>query len=250
MTGSGNWTYLVVGARPLLIDAGVGASAHLDAIAVHLADGPEHVIVTHAHPDHASGVEAIARRWPRTVFSKFPWIERDGHHAVTWHALEDGTVVPAGDDSLDVVHTPGHAPDHICLWHASTRTLFGGDLLVRGTTVVIPASAGGSVSAYLRSLERVLALEPSRVLPAHGPAIDDPATLIRGYIEHRHDRERQVMAALRSGDLTVEAITNRIYVGLSEALRAMAQESVLAHLVKLEHDGLVYRTGNEWHSLA
>jgi len=145
-----------------------------------------------------------------------------------------------------VVHTPGHAPDHICLWDPKARTLFGGDLLVLGTTVVVPASAGGSLVDYLASLARVDALGASRVLPSHGDAIEDPNRLIRAYIEHRREREQQVLSALNEGLNTVAAIAERIYVGLAPALSAMARESVLAHLVKLESDGTAYRNGGSW----
>ncbi len=106
-------------------------------------------------------------------------------------------VVAAGDLSLEVLHTPGHAPDHICLWHAGSRTLFGGDLLIEGSTVVVPGTRGGDLIAYLASLSRVAALEPRQVLPAHGPAIDDPIGLIERYSAHRASREREVLARHR-----------------------------------------------------
>jgi glyoxylase-like metal-dependent hydrolase (beta-lactamase superfamily II) len=250
MTGSGNWTYLLAGAKPVLIDAGTGVASHLDAIAAHVPDGPRHVLVTHAHEDHASGTVAIAARWPQTRFSKMPWPDRDTRYGVHWNALVDGQTIEAGDDVLNVVHTPGHAPDHICLWRSSTRDLFCGDLVVLGSTVVIPASSGGSLTDYLSSLSRVDALAPSRLLPAHGPAIEDPEAIIRRYIEHRKQREQQVLAALEDGSETVDRLTARIYVGLAAELMPMARESVLAHLVKLEHEGLVRRLGGDWERTA
>lgn len=247
-TGAGNWTYLLTGAVPVLIDAGVGRPAHLDAIAAHVPDGPAHVLVTHGHPDHASGAPALAERWPAIRFWKFLDPSADSPSGVSWNALSDDQVVSAGDDSLTVVFTPGHASDHVCFWHAPSRTLFGGDLVVRGSSVVIPASHGGSLADYLHSLKRVLAINPGRILPAHGPAIDDPAAVIKGYVDHRLARERQVLDAIEAGLQTVEAITARIYVDLAPELLPMARESVLAHLQKLEHDGLVTRRGDEWRS--
>jgi glyoxylase-like metal-dependent hydrolase (beta-lactamase superfamily II) len=248
MTGAGNWTYLLTGKHPVLVDAGTGEATHLDAIAAARAEGPAHVIVTHAHGDHISGAPAIAGRWPHTMFGKYPWPGRDARYAVQWSSLADGDTFPAGDDLLQVIHTPGHAPDHIALWQPSTRTLFTGDLIVRGTTVVIPASAGGSLSAYLRSLERVLSLAPARVLPAHGEPIDDPEALIRQYITHRQQRDQQVRAALESGLRRIDQIVEQIYAGLMPALVPMARESVLAHLVKMEEDGAARREGDEWYA--
>ena len=247
MTGSGNWTYLLPGRSPVLIDAGVGATSHLEEIAQRTPSGPQHVVVTHIHGDHASGVDAIATRWADTRFSKHPWPERDGKYVVAWQALTDGQHIDAGDDQLEVVHTPGHSPDHIALWHAPLRTLFAGDLVVQGSTVVILASAGGSLSQYLQSLQRAIDLNPSRILPAHGPAIDDPLALLHKYITHRHQREAQVREAIDSGARSIDAIVARIYTGLSDVLVPMAHESVLAHLLKLQDDGVVARVGNEWH---
>jgi glyoxylase-like metal-dependent hydrolase (beta-lactamase superfamily II) len=155
-------------------------------------------------------------------------------------------MIAAGDGELEVVHTPGHAPDHVVLWDAATRTLFSGDLVTLGTTVVIPASMEGSLSAYLHSLERVLALQPLRLMPAHGSPIEDPSTILRQYIDHRHERERQVIAALRAGDRTADALVARIYVGLKPALVPMARDSVMAHLRKLEDDSAARREGDEW----
>lgn len=246
LTGAGNWTYFFPGRHPLLIDAGTGLPEHLDAIEKVTARGPGHVVVSHAHSDHITGVGALAARWPETEFSKFPWPDRDSKHPVTWHSLADGQMILAGDTELEVILTPGHAPDHVTLWHAPTKTLLSADLVTAGTTVAVLAMQGGSLSQYLDSLRRVLDLAPVRLLPAHGDPIDDPGTLIRRYIDHRRLRERQVLAALEAGVGSVDGIVERIYVGLSDPLVRMARESVLAHLVKLQDEGLARRDGDSW----
>lgn len=246
MTGSGNWTYFLPGRSPVLIDAGTGLPEHLEAIAAAAPAGPGHVVVTHAHGDHASGVPAIRSRWPATTFSKLPWPGRDARYPADWQPLRDGDVIPAGDADLTVVHTPGHAPDHVALWDPRDRVLFSGDLITLGTTVVILASHGGSLAEYLASLRRVLALAPARLLPAHGAVIDDPAAVIQRYLDHRAEREVQVVAGLRAGHRSVDALVAGIYRGLQPALVPMARESVLAHLIKLEHEGRARREGEEW----
>lgn len=243
-TGDGNWTYLIRGERPLLIDAGVGKPEHLEALAAQAPAGVGEVVVTHAHSDHASGAPMIQSRWPATRLSKMPWPDRDG--GVPWQPLADGDRVMTGEGPLEVLHTPGHSPDHIALWHADSRTLFVGDLLQMGNTVFIPASSGGSLADYLASLERLRQLSPVRAWPAHGPVIEDPVALIHYYLEHRRQREEQVMAALAAGLGTVEAITDRIYTGLAPALKPMARESVLAHLVKLEGEDKARGSGALW----
>jgi glyoxylase-like metal-dependent hydrolase (beta-lactamase superfamily II) len=244
MTGDGNWTYLIGDRHPVLIDAGVGNATHLDAIANAAPGGPSLVLVTHAHSDHVSGAPAIKARWPQARFKKFPWPIRDPDVGWTW--LEDGSLVDTDDGPLTVLHTPGHAPDHLTLWHAESRTLLVGDMLVQGSTVVIPASHGGSLALYLRSLERMLQLNPVRALPAHGPVIDDPVALIHKYVEHRAQREGQVLGAIAAAGSTVESIAAKIYPTLVDALVPMARESVLAHLQKLESEGRVRRDGDRW----
>ena len=237
---TGNNTYLLTGAEPALIDAGVGDPAHLQAIADALGGAAlARVIVTHAHSDHASGAPAIAARWPSARFFKMPWPDRDARYHVNWRPLADGDAVRAGDSTLRVVHTPGHAPDHICLWDEATRTMFCGDLAARGTTVVIPGTRGGSVADYLASLERVLAMAPAVLLPAHGPALHDPARVLRGYIEHRLAREAEILEILSEGPSTVEAIVRQLYPTLREELIGAARESVTAHLLKLQAEGRV-----------
>ena len=157
-----------------------------------------------------------------------------------------GDVVPTGEGDLQVLHTPGHAPDHLCLWHADSRTLFVGDMMQQGTTIMIPASHGGSVVEYLASLDRLKRLNPKRALPAHGPVIDDPLALIDYYVTHRMEREQQVLGALDAGVTTVDAMVAAIYPDLNPALVPMARESVLAHLVKLEQEQRVRRQDDGW----
>jgi glyoxylase-like metal-dependent hydrolase (beta-lactamase superfamily II) len=239
-TGAGNATWLVEGPQSLLVDAGAGQASHADALAEALARDAAvlaTVVVTHAHIDHMGGAALIASRWPVARFLKMPWADRDGRYAVTCEPLSDGDRVSAGDDELVAVHTPGHSPDHIVLWHEPTRSLFSGDLLIEGGTVVIPASRGGSGAASIGSLQRMLALDPARAYPAHGPIIERPAALIRGYLAHRARREAQVLEALEAGAATPQEIASRVYAAVPDPLRGAAEESVLAHLVKLEDEG-------------
>jgi glyoxylase-like metal-dependent hydrolase (beta-lactamase superfamily II) len=246
-TGAGNNTYVLSGEIPTLVDAATGEDAHLRALADALAPAPlAQVLVTHAHPDHADGCDPIAERWSDTVFRKMPWPERDRLHSVECVPIKDGDRIPAGDGTLLAVHTPGHAPDHLCFLDETTGTLFSADLVVPGSSVVIPASGGGSLTQYLASLRRVLALAPQRMLPAHGQAIDHPEAVLKQYLDHRQRREDQIVAALRAGDRRKETIVDRIYERLDPRLKPMAQESVLAHLVKLQEEGRARSDADEW----
>jgi glyoxylase-like metal-dependent hydrolase (beta-lactamase superfamily II) len=249
MTGSGNNTYLLAapGGSATLVDAGVGDARHLLELAAAIGGGRlDAVLVTHGHRDHAAGVEAIAAAHPTATFSKLPWPDQDARYHVPWQMLADGDVVRVGDDSLQALHTPGHSPDHLAFWHQPSATIFTGDLVVQGSSVMIHWSRGGDLAQYLASLERLLSLEPRRLLPAHGPVIDQPRAILSGYLEHRRQRERQVIDALRAGHAGVQAIAESIYDGLAPALMPAAQENVRAHLEKLKTEGRAADEHGRW----
>jgi glyoxylase-like metal-dependent hydrolase (beta-lactamase superfamily II) len=245
MTGSGNNTYLLVGREGdgALIDAGVGDAGHLEQIAAELSGRRARladVLVTHAHSDHASGAITLQRAYPLARFHKFPWEHEDQKYPVAWQPLQDGSRVLKDDCSLVAVHTPGHSPDHVAFWHEPSGAVFTGDLVIRGASVMIHTSGGGDLRAYLASLERIRALKPRRLLPAHGPEVTEPDDLLRQYIDHRLLREQQVVEALSTEPRTVESIAESIYHGLDPALVWAARENVRAHLHKLKHEGLAH----------
>ena len=251
MTGQGNHTYLLIGSDgdATLVDAGVGDALHVSEIDRHLSSASArlaHVIVTHAHGDHAAGAPSLAANHPGVRFHKFPWPEADGNYPVRWEPIQDGDVLVAGGEPLMVLHTPGHSPDHIALWHQPSRSVFTGDLVVLGSSVMIEASRGGDLKSYLAALERMLSLEASRLLPAHGPEIVSPAVVLNQYIDHRNARERQVREALAAGYDTVQAIAESIYDGLALPLMPAARENVRAHLEKLKAEGAASERNGRW----
>jgi glyoxylase-like metal-dependent hydrolase (beta-lactamase superfamily II) len=229
---TGTNTFLIPGRLPALVDAGVGDARHLESIAAAL-DGRSlaRLLITHGHPDHVGGLAAVLQRWPSTEVIRF------GHH---------GTVVECGDTRLRLIHTPGHAPDHLCFFDDASRDLYCGDLVRMGGSIVIPASKGGNLRHYLDSLERVRSLGPARLLPGHGPIIDDPTSTIDQYIQHRVQREVEIVAALGDGLMTPERIVRRIYGELSPTLSAAAADSVLAHLIKLHEEQRAYVSDDGW----
>jgi glyoxylase-like metal-dependent hydrolase (beta-lactamase superfamily II) len=250
MTGGGNNTYLLIDSgRSALIDAGVGEPRHLAALDRQLTEHRaqlDDVLVTHAHADHASGAPAIDAAHRGVRFRKFPWPDEDSRYAVEWRPIRDGDRLRFGRENLIALHTPGHSPDHVSFWHEASRTVFTGDLVVQGSSVMIEASKGGDLLQYLGSLERILALDTRRLLPAHGPEVTEPAALLNQYLEHRRAREAQVLEALADGRETVQAIADYIYDGLAPPLRPAAEENVRAHLRKLKAEGRASETAGRW----
>ena len=253
MTGAGNATYLLIATdlTATLIDAGVGNRDHLGTLNAHLhAAGARltRVLVTHAHPDHASGAPAIAAAYPEASFFKWPWASEDAKHAVKWNYFREEIEFVLGSVVLKALHTPGHSPDHVAFWHEPTRTLFSGDLVVQASSVFIDTSRGGDLDEYLAALQRLIALRPVTLLPAHGPEIRDPEAVLARHLAHRMMRERQVLAALAAGCDTVPSIAESIYDGLNSALLRAAHENVRAHLEKLRREGRAFEHQDRWTS--
>ena len=157
-----------------------------------------------------------------------------------------GDVVVSGRGwTMTALHTPGHTSNHTCftLDDGTTRTIFTGDHVMGwSTTVVSPPD--GDMSAYLESLRAVGGRNDDLAIPTHGPPIADPAQFVAELIDHRLERERQVLDAVRSGLHTIPAIVETLYVDVRRELFKPARRSVLAHLVKLADDGTVAVEGS------
>ena len=232
LDGTNTW---VVGAAPsVVIDPGPDDPGHILRV-LDEAEPIGAIVLTHRHPDHAPGAGRLADASGAMIHAFAP--EGDERR------LADGEILEVGTVRLRVVHTPGHTSDHLCFLLEPERVLFSGDtVLGQGTSVVDPPD--GDMGAYVRSLRKLRELEPSAISPGHGPPILTPIGRLDYYIRHREQREEQVLAALASGKRTPSEMVPGIYgTEVDEAMYPVAARSVLAHLLKLEREGRVARTG-------
>ena len=130
------------------------------------------------------------------------------------------------------MHTPGHTSNHLCFALPDAGILFSGDHVMGWSTSVV-APPDGDMAAYMASLDKLLARRDAVYWPTHGPAITEPQRHVRAFIAHRREREAGIVECLKSGVGTVDAMVERLYVGLNPALRRAAGRSVLAHLIDL-----------------
>ncbi len=238
-TGLGTNTYLFGGDRLILIDTGAGVPAFdplLQQAVSALKGRLSLILVSHGHGDHIGGLPSVRRLYPDAVTRKFP----GGKSVSTILPIASGELMQHDGITLQAIHTPGHATDHLCFYWREERALFSGDLILGEGTPVIPR-VGGSLTDYLASLERLRSLDIRRIYPGHGPTIEDPPAKIIEYIEHRHMRERQVLDALHAGAQTIRQMVARIYAEVPAGLHPLAEESVRNHLGKLEGEGRVRR---------
>jgi hydroxyacylglutathione hydrolase len=156
-------------------------------------------------------------------------------------ALADGDTIEGTEFGLEALHTPGHAPNHLCFLLEEERLLFTGDMVLGGTWSVINPSRGGDMAVYLEQLARIEKLRLSRLAPGHGDVIDQPKVRIQEYVAHRNEREKQILGVLKTGPARVSDIVEQLYGGqeLPEQLIAAAGWQVHAHLVKLKAAGKV-----------
>ena len=245
-TGPGTNTYLVgTGRERILLDTGQGIPAYLPVLAQALERAGcaiQEIVLTHGHFDHIGGAAAVIERHGALRVSKRPHQKFDEPWPVAITPIGDGDVVRTEGATLRALHTPGHAEDHLCFALEEENSIFSGDNVLGVGTTVIP-SEGGDLLDYMNSLERLRAEQPTTIYPAHGPVIRDGRAKIREYIDHRHQREREILDALRADLHAIPDIVARVYAAYPVALHAPARASVCSHLLKLEREGRVRRSG-------
>ncbi|PPB79829.1 hydroxyacylglutathione hydrolase [Albidovulum inexpectatum] len=250
MTFRGTNTFILGEGDVAVIDPGPEDPAHLRAILDALrGERISHIIVTHAHLDHAPLARTLSHATGAPVLAhgdaragRSPVMERlsrdhplsGGEGVDTGFVpdieLPDGARIAGAGWSLRALHTPGHFGNHICLvWH--DRIFTGDHVMGWASTMVSPPD--GDMGAYMRSLERLTGIPSRRMYPGHGEPIEDPASRLAELIAHRRAREQAILDALARGPATARELTMRIYTDTPAALLPAAERNVLAHLIDL-----------------
>jgi glyoxylase-like metal-dependent hydrolase (beta-lactamase superfamily II)/8-oxo-dGTP pyrophosphatase MutT (NUDIX family) len=251
MTGPGTNSYLVGCAeanRWTVIDPGPADPVHLQALQA-AAPGPiERILVTHTHIDHSPGAVALAQATGAPVFGRRPDHApgQDASFSPT-QELSGGERFALGPTArLEVIHTPGHASNHLCYLLEEEKLLFTGDHVMQGSTVVINPP-DGDMSAYLAALEGLLARDLDWLAPGHGFLVAQPHRVIRALIAHRLAREDKVVQALQQlSPAPMEALVARVYADVPTGLHPVARRSLLAHLLRLREQGRALQQGEDW----
>ncbi|HEU5285976.1 MAG TPA: MBL fold metallo-hydrolase [Sphingomicrobium sp.] len=254
-TYTGTQTYLVGEREVAVIDPGPDLPEHLDALVEVIGGRPVAAILcTHTHRDHSPAARPLTQATGAPVIGCAPLALEtvgpradaafDGDYRAD-RVLADGEGIAVDGRRLTAVATPGHTSNHLCFADEESGALFTGDHVMGwSTTVVVPPD--GDMAAYMASLDKLQQRDDRIYYPAHGPPVTNPRQHVRGFIGHRKQRERQILALLAEHARTIPEIVAAAYPGLDPRLVTAAGGSVNAHLLDLEARGLVVRIGETW----
>jgi glyoxylase-like metal-dependent hydrolase (beta-lactamase superfamily II) len=249
-TYHGTGTYVIGRGNVALVDPGPDLAGHVDALLAALpGERITHQLVTHTHSDHSPAARLVRERTGARTYGFGPHAEGRYQRGSKVEAggdtsfvpdvkLEHGAVLEGDGWSVECVHTPGHCSNHLCFAVREEGALLTGDHVMGWSTSVI-SPPDGDMGAYLSSLALLLERDDRVLLPAHGPAIAEPKAFVRDFIEHRQERERQILACLEQGVERITDMVPRMYQSTPVALHRAAAHSVLAHVLHLLERGLL-----------
>jgi glyoxylase-like metal-dependent hydrolase (beta-lactamase superfamily II)/8-oxo-dGTP pyrophosphatase MutT (NUDIX family) len=250
MTGPGTNSYFVGGGAEnewALIDPGPPDDDHVRALLAALPGKLRWIFVTHTHKDHSPAAQAVGAATGAQLIGRLP----------DYQEWQDTTFVPElplrggerfnlpGDTTLNVIHTPGHASNHLCYHLPEERLLFTGDHVMQGSTVVINPP-DGDMSAYINSLRELLPLDIDWIAPGHGFLMARPRDAMERIITHRLQREAKVFAALQPATQSLDQLLATVYADVVPQLLPVARRSLLAHLLKLRDDSRAIEVAAGW----
>jgi glyoxylase-like metal-dependent hydrolase (beta-lactamase superfamily II) len=244
----GTGTYILGNGQVAVVDPGPADPAHIDAILeATRGETISHVLVTHTHMDHSPGCALLKEHCDAPTYAYGPHgagkleegvpVEEGGDMAFAPdHRVAHGDIIQGGDWSVECVYTPGHTSNHMCYQLREDRALFTGDHIMGWSTSII-SPPDGDMAAYMRSLELMLERNDAVYWPTHGPCIDDPKGLVRAFIEHRRERETQILECVRKGVGSIRDMVPLMYTSTPEFMYPAAARSVLAAVEYLVSKG-------------
>jgi len=249
-TFTGTCTYIVGRGNVAVVDPGPESEEQLAAI-LKAVDGEtvSHIVVTHTHRDHSPGARALKAATGAPIYgcARHIPIENDASGRLDAshdldhnpdHEMSDGDVLEGAGFSLQAVHTPGHASNHLCFALPQENALLSGDhVMAWSTTIVAPPD--GVMSDYMKSLDKLRARDDAVYWPGHGGPVLEPQRYVRALAHHRRQREVSILNRLAAGDSNIATIVETIYEGLDPRLKPAAALSVLAHMEDMVKRGVV-----------
>ena len=245
-TGPGTNTYLIGDEEVTVIDPGPALHEHIEVI-IQASANIKQILLTHTHPDHSPGTRLLQDNIGVPVFALITESSKDQDITFTpERILIDGEIIANEYYSIEVIHTPGHASNHLCYLLKDEKLLFTGDHIMDGSTVVI-APPDGNMQDYIDSLAKLKEYDLNKIAPGHGELIDEPYAVVDWIIKHRFERESKVIDVLKqhnSGDLNT--LVKDIYADVDSMLHPVAKWSLESHLIKLMDEGVVTRKNDKF----
>ncbi|MDB2492395.1 MBL fold metallo-hydrolase [Gammaproteobacteria bacterium] len=247
-TGGGTNTYLVGREDLTLIDPGPNIKEHIDEIIRVGENKIKRILVTHTHTDHSPAALPISKildvpMYGRLIDGESSWEDETFIPDVI---LNDADIIKTDEYTLEVIHTPGHASNHLCFLIKELNCLITGDHIMDGSTVVI-GPPDGNMADYLESLNKLFKYKIDCLAPGHGNFMYEPKKVIESIIRHRLSREAKVLRRLEDvGDIDLESLTAIVYDDVPEQLHPIAKFSLEAHLLKLLNEGVIKKDNNNF----
>ena len=247
-TGGGTNTYLVGREDLTLIDPGPNIKEHIDEIIRVGENKIKRILVTHTHTDHSPAALPISKvldvpMYGRLIDGESSWEDETFIPDVI---LNDADIIKTDEYTLEVIHTPGHASNHLCFLIKELNCLITGDHIMDGSTVVI-GPPDGNMADYLESLNKLFKYKIDCLAPGHGNFMYEPKKVIESIIRHRLSREAKVLRRLEDvGDIDLESLTAIVYDDVPEQLHPIAKFSLEAHLLKLLKEGVIKKDNSNF----
>ena len=247
-TGNGTNTYLIGNDDITLIDPGPNDVDHIDKILTLGGDKIKRILVTHTHTDHSPAALPISKKLNIPMFGRL--VDRDSEWEDETFApdtvLSHGDIISTNEYTLETIHSPGHASNHLCFYLKDQKCLLTGDHIMDGSTVVI-APPDGNMTEYIESLKLLESYDIDYFAPGHGEFMQEPSKTIQSIIRHRLSRESKVLRCIENNkDQDIDELLLSVYDDVPDILHPIARMSLLAHLIKLDGDVKILQTDNTY----